>query len=109
MNEIKSRSEANGNKIKYVDCTKVEHEVETQEITSQKNVIEGLKSSFPGLRFYRLPVCNSGSPNDLDYDLLTGALQGKSLLQNRYLIRIQVPKWILEISMKTEKIPVGFL
>ena len=41
MNEIKSRSEANGNKIKYVDCTKVEHEVETQEITSQKNVIEG--------------------------------------------------------------------
>ena len=74
--EIKSRSEANGNKIKYVDCTKKEHEVEASEITSQKKVIEGLKSSFPGLRLVRLPVCNSGSPTDEDYDLLTGALQG---------------------------------
>ena len=76
MNEIKSRAEANGNKIKYVDCTKQEHEVEAAEITSQKNVIEGLKSKFPGVKLVRIPVCNSGSPTDQDYDFLTGALQG---------------------------------
>ena len=76
MNEIKSRAEANGNKIKFIDCTKQEHEVEATEITSQKNVVEGLKSKFPGLKLVRIPVCNSGSPTDQDYDLLTGALQG---------------------------------
>jgi len=75
-NEIKSRAEANGNKIKYQDCMKQEHEVEATEITSQKSVIEGLKSQYPGLIFHRIPVCNSGSPKDQDYDLLTGALQG---------------------------------
>ena len=77
-NEIKSRAEANGNKIKYQDCMKQEHEVEATEITSQKSVIEGLKSQYPGLAFHRIPVCNSGSPKDQDYDLLTGALQGKN-------------------------------
>ena len=29
-----------------------------------------------GLKFVRMPVCNSSSPTDEDYDLLTSALQG---------------------------------
>ena len=29
-----------------------------------------------GLKFHRLPVCNSSSPTDEDYDLLVSALQG---------------------------------
>ena len=32
--------------------------------------------SSPGLKFLRLPVCNSSSPTDQDYDSLTQALQG---------------------------------
>ena len=94
-NEIKSRAEANGGKVKYVDCTKAEKEVEASEIISQKDVIKGLQSKYsgfkflrasyisimfifplPGLKFVRLPVCNSSSPTDEDYDLLTSALQG---------------------------------
>merc|ERR1711953_1564518 len=45
-------------------------------ILSQKKVVDGLKSKYPGLSFHRIPVCNSGSPTDNDYDLLTGALTG---------------------------------
>jgi len=75
-NEIKSRAEANGGKIKYVDCVKVEHEVEAAEVMSQKDVIKGLQSKYSGLKFVRMPVCNSSSPTDEDYDLLTSALQG---------------------------------
>jgi len=75
-NEVKARAEANGGKVKYVDCTKVEHEVEAKEVSSQKTVIKGLQSKYPGLKFHRLPVCNSSSPTDEDYDLLVSALQG---------------------------------
>merc|ERR1712045_1000888 len=75
-NEVKSRAEANGGKIKYVDCVKAEHEVEAAEVMSQKDVIKGLQSKYTGLKFVRMPVCNSSSPTDEDYDLLTSALQG---------------------------------
>ena len=74
--EIKSRAEAHGGKLKYQDCLKAEHEVEAKEILSQKKVVESIKSKFPGLAFNRVPVCNSSSPLDSDYDLITGALQG---------------------------------
>ena len=47
-NEVKARAEANGGKVKYVDCTKVEHEVEAKEVSSQKTVIKGLQSKYPG-------------------------------------------------------------
>ena len=49
-NEVKARAEANGGKVKYVDCTKVEHEVEAKEVSSQKTVIKGLQSKYPGER-----------------------------------------------------------
>ena len=92
-NEIKSRAEANGGKLTYQTCTKAQMEVAAEEILSQKKVVEGLKSKYPGLlqtillliallsiivgfQFHRIPVCNSGSPTDNDYDLLIGALTG---------------------------------
>ena len=50
-NEVKSRAEANGGKIKYVDCVKAEHEVEASEIMSQKDVIKGLQSKYSGFEF----------------------------------------------------------
>ena len=53
-NEIKSRAEANGGKVKYVDCTKAEKEVEASEIISQKDVIKGLQSKYSGLEFLRV-------------------------------------------------------
>ena len=50
-NEVKSRAEANGGKVKYVDCVKAEHEVEAAEIISQKDVIKGLQSKYSGWIF----------------------------------------------------------
>merc|ERR1711994_891368 len=69
-------AEANGGKLTYQTCTKAQMEVAAEEILSQKKVVEGLKSKYPGLSFHRIPVCNSGSPTDADYGLLTGALTG---------------------------------
>merc|ERR1712212_220424 len=74
--ELKNRSGAQGGKLKYQDCLKAEHEMEATEILSQKTVVKNLKSKFPGLVFHRVPVCNSGSPLDTDFDLITGALEG---------------------------------
>ena len=53
-NEIKSRAESNGGKIKYVDCVKAEHEVEAAEVMSQKDVIKGLQAKYSGFEFLRL-------------------------------------------------------
>merc|ERR1719315_328573 len=50
--------------------------MEATEILAQKTVVNNLKSKFPGLVFHRVPTCNSGSPLDSDFDLITGALQG---------------------------------
>ena len=47
-NEIKSRAEANGGKLKYQTCTKAQEEVAAEEILSQKKVVDGLKSKYPG-------------------------------------------------------------
>eukprot|EP00092_Neocalanus_flemingeri_P007848 GFUD01008473.1.p1 GENE.GFUD01008473.1~~GFUD01008473.1.p1 ORF type:complete len:486 (-),score=115.48 GFUD01008473.1:213-1670(-) len=76
VNELKSRAEANGGKIKYQDCLKTALEIEAKEIIAMKTVVDNLKKKFPGLVLKRAPVCNSGSPRDSDYDLITGALEG---------------------------------
>merc|ERR1712106_394037 len=76
VNELKSRAEVNGGKLKYQDCLKTELEVEAKEVFAMKKVYSDLKKKFPGLVLHRVPVCNSGSPMDSDYDLITEALQG---------------------------------
>ena len=56
-NEIKSRAEANGGKLKYQTCTKAQEELGAEEILSQKKVVDGLKSKYPG-QFQTLELDN---------------------------------------------------
>merc|ERR1711910_158678 len=77
--ELKKRAEAGGGKIKVVDVAKKESELEVKEMISLHDVIEGLKAKFPGLTHNRIPVCNSASPLEPDFDALCGALIGTNV------------------------------
>merc|ERR1719187_1835254 len=46
---------------------------------TRHDVIEGLKAKFPGLTHNRIPVCNSASPLEPDFDALCGALIGTNV------------------------------
>jgi len=75
----KRAADAEGNKIKVVDVSKVESEVEVKEIVTLADVIAGLKEKFPGLQHYRIPICNSAAPTEKDFDDLCTALLGKNI------------------------------
>merc|ERR1739844_795647 len=45
-------------------------EVEVKELKSLSQAIEGLKEKYPGLVHWRVPVCNSASPLESDYDIM---------------------------------------
>ena len=75
----KRAADAEGNKIKVVDVSKVESEVEAKEIVTLADVIAGLKEKFPGLQHYRIPICNSAAPTEKDFDDLCTALLGKNI------------------------------
>merc|ERR1711892_706283 len=77
--ELKKRAAAGGGKIKVVDVAKKESEIEVNEMVSLHDVIEGLKAKFPGLTHNRIPVCNSASPLEPDFDALCGALIGTNV------------------------------
>jgi len=68
-----------GGKLKYVDVSKKELEVEVKDIVSLHDVIEKVKEKFPGLSHHRIPVCNSAAPLEGDFDTLIGALQGTAI------------------------------
>jgi len=70
--------EAEG-KIKVVDINKVEKEIEVKELVTLSNVVEGLKEEFPGLHHMRIPVCNSASPSEADFDILVQTLVGTAI------------------------------
>ena len=76
---LKARAEDNGGKIKVVDVSKKESEVEVKEIVSLHDVIEGLKEKYPGLTHNRIPICNSAAPLEADFDTLCGALIGTNV------------------------------
>merc|ERR1711874_277887 len=57
-------------KLKVVDVNKKESEVEVKELKSLSQAIEGLKEKYPGLVHWRVPVCNSASPLESDYDIM---------------------------------------
>merc|ERR1712045_39703 len=42
-------------------------------------VMEAAKEKFPGLRHVRVPVCNSASPLESDYDIMVKTLVGTSI------------------------------
>jgi len=76
---LKARAEGNGGKLKVVDIGKKESELEVKEIISLHDVIEKLKETFPGLTHNRIPVCNSASPLEGDFDTICSALLGTNV------------------------------
>merc|ERR1711992_525479 len=71
---LKARAEDNGGKIKVVDVSKKESEIEVKGIVSLHDVIEGLKEKYPKLTHNRIPICNSAAPLEADFDTLCNAL-----------------------------------
>merc|ERR1712244_39293 len=68
----------NGDKLKYVDVNKQEAEGEVKTIVPLHGVIEGLKEKFHGLVHMRIPICNSASPLEKDFDTLCNTLVGEA-------------------------------
>merc|ERR1712126_9921 len=62
-----------------VDINKKESEVEVKELKSLSQVIKGLKEKFPGLVHWRVPVCNSASPLETDFDIIVKTLMGTAI------------------------------
>lgn len=76
---IEGRAKGADGKIKYYDVNKKEGEVEVKELTTLSLVIESLKEKFPGLVHVRIPICNSASPYEGDFDTICNALQGSAV------------------------------
>ena len=70
---------ANDNKVKVVDVNKQEKEVEVKTIVTLQESIAALLEKFPGLVHIRVPICNSASPNEVDFDTITTAMVGSSI------------------------------
>merc|ERR1712117_36164 len=79
LGECEGRKSTNGGKLKIVDVNKQESEVEVKELKSLSQTIEGLKEKFPSLIHWRVPVCNSASPLESDYDIICKTLVGTSI------------------------------
>jgi len=77
--ECEGRKSTNGGKLKVVDVNKKESELEVKELKSLSQAIEGLKEKYPGLVHWRVPVCNSASPLESDYDIMVKTLVGTSI------------------------------
>merc|ERR1711973_64366 len=79
LKQVEMRKNENGGKLKVVDINKKASEIEVKELKSLSQVIEGLKEKFPGLVHWRVPVCNSASPLESDYDIMVKTLIGTSI------------------------------
>merc|ERR1712002_963167 len=79
MRVVEGRMKENADKLKYVDISKKEHEIEVKDLKTLDNVIEGLKESFPGLVHLRVPVCNSAAPSIADFDTICVNLVGTGI------------------------------
>merc|ERR1711950_104870 len=77
--ECEGRKSINDGKLKVVDVNKKESELEVKELKSLSQAIEGLKEKYPGLVHWRVPVCNSASPLESDYDIMVKTLVGTSI------------------------------
>merc|ERR1711913_143384 len=75
---LEGRAKDNG-KLKIIDISKKEKEVEVKDLKTLSETIEGLKADFPGLVHWRVPVCNSASPLESDYDIMVKTLVGTSI------------------------------
>merc|ERR1712241_1125652 len=76
---LKKKAEDDGGKLKVVDVSKKESEIEAKEIMSLTEVIAGVREKFPGLNHVRIPICNSANPLDRDFDALCATLMGTNV------------------------------
>merc|ERR1712115_599483 len=79
LDVCKKRAEDGGGKIEVVDINKNKKQVELKEIFSLSQVIESVKEEFPGLVHMRVPVCNSASPLETDFDIICETLVGTAI------------------------------
>merc|ERR1711881_650323 len=79
LKQVEMRKNENGGKLKVVDINKKASEIEVKELKSLSQVIDGLKEKYPGLVHWRVPVCNSASPLESDYDIMAKTLVGTSI------------------------------
>merc|ERR1711887_50862 len=79
MKQCEMRKNENGGKLKAQDINKKALEIEVKELKSLSEVIEGLKDKFPGLVHWRVPVCNSASPLESDFDIICKTLVGTAI------------------------------
>merc|ERR1712001_472858 len=70
---------ANDNKLKVLDVNKQEKEIEVKTIVTLQESIAALLEKFPGLVLVGVPICNSASPNEVDFDTITAAMVGSSI------------------------------
>merc|ERR1711913_267209 len=75
---LEGRAKDNG-KLKIIDISKKEKEVEVKELKTLDTVIDEAKADFPGLQLIRVPVCNSAAPNEVDFDTICQALVGSNI------------------------------
>merc|ERR1711913_144362 len=76
---VEGRVKENGGKLKYVTISKEEKEIEVKELTTLSEAMEAAKADFPGLVHWRVPVCNSASPLETDFDIICNTLVGTSI------------------------------
>merc|ERR1712036_14988 len=76
---VEGRVKENGGKLKYVTISKEEKEVEVKELKTLSEAMEAAKADFPGLVHWRVPVCNSASPLEADFDIICNTLVGTSI------------------------------
>merc|ERR1712038_1353751 len=61
------------------DVDKKKHSVGAKEVKTLTAVVEALKGKYPNLVHLRIPICNSASPKEEDYDTLCSALTGSGV------------------------------
>merc|ERR1712001_74934 len=76
---IEGRAKGADGKLKVVDVSKKESEIEVKELITLSKVMEGLKEKYPGLTHNRIPVCNSAAPLEPDFDTICNALVGTNV------------------------------
>merc|ERR1712045_222549 len=79
MKVCDSRAKENGGKLKVIDVSKKESEIEVADMKTLGAVMEAAKEKFPGLTYIRVPVCNSAAPNEVDFDTICQALVGSNI------------------------------
>merc|ERR1712192_183106 len=79
MGVVEGRVKENGGKLKYVTIAKEGVLMEVKELKSLSEAMEGAKADFPGLVHWRVPVSNSSSPLETDYDIICNTLVGTSI------------------------------